>query len=355
MGRNVAVRSPKLSKTAKAVRMAAVSSGAQILRMSGGMWAGTKLAERMAAGLPLTTDALRTADMLRKDEWKVIDTAVVEEGVIRLRGIADLISAGLTTNISNGFGKTLFEYERVNDLDEAGVSMDGMTRTDDDTVEFDLRNLPLPIIHKDFNLNMRRLAASRERGESLDTMQARFAARRVTEKAEEILFAGYPRSFAGSQIYGYTNHPDRVQTLYGTGGAWTGAKTGEEMLVDVLTMITGLKALQFFGPYALYVGPDSEQALQKDFKTNSDKSVRMRLLEVDGLESIRVADSVPAGHIILVQLTSDVVTLVQGEPLQTVQWEINGGMQVNFKVLTIMVPLIRSNISNQTGIYDMHT
>jgi len=52
----------------------------------------------------------------------------------------------------------------------------------------------------------------------------------------------------------------------------------------------------------------------------------------------------------LVQMTSDTVRLVDGMPIQNVEWSSQGGMVHNYKVMTIRVPEIRSDDNGQCGI-----
>jgi hypothetical protein len=302
----------------------------------------------------ITSDVLRVLDTLRKDEWIAFDEALVEEGVIRLRGVGDLIERGLRKTIPNGLGKTMLEYEKVNDMNPAEVSLDGMAKTEGDRLEFVPGNLPLPITHKDFFLNLRTLLASRSRGEGLDTAQARVAGRLVAEKVEHMLFNGGPQ-FGGNPIYGYINHPNRNTVGFGTNGHWgQAAKTGADILADVQTMISLMEGDRFFsGPYMIYVPAGASVKLDDDFKANGDKTVRQRVLEVDRVAGIKVADQMPANTVVMVQLTSDVVQLVEGEPLQTIQWDIEGGFQVNFKAFTIQVPLIRADAQGRSGVVHM--
>lgn len=320
--------------------------------MAGGAWATQRLLAAIKAGRKLSTQELRTLDTLQKDEWKHFDDAVIEEGKLRLSGVADLISRGLTVSVPNAFGKTIFEYEKVTDMEDASVSMNGLTRTDNDRVEFDLAGLPLPIIHKDFNINLRTLEASRTRGEGLDTLQARISGRKVAEMQEQMLFVG-SKTFGGNPIYGYTTHPQRNTTNYGTGGAWSGSKTGDQILQDVLTMIGIAEADRAYGPYVLYVDSTSALYLNNDFKANSDKSIRQRLLEIEKLQDIKSSDKMVAGSVLLVQMLPETVVMVDGEPIQTIQWDVQGGMQVNFKVMCIQVPLVRVDAEGRSGIVHM--
>jgi hypothetical protein len=58
-------------------------------------------------------------------------------------------------------------------------------------------------------------------------------------------------------------------------------------------------------------------------------------------------------NVLLIQMTSDVVVMLNGADLQAIQWDVEGGMRINFKAMTIQVPLIRSDIDNRCGIVHM--
>lgn len=343
----------KKSTPAPAMR-AAVSTGRSFMGSGSGRWAGEQLLRALKEGKAFSPEALRTLDTLRKDEWKHLDEALVEEGQIRLRGVADLMAAGLTIPVANAMGRTIFEYEKVTDMNPAEVSLSGVARTEDDSQEFSLSQLPLAITHKDFNLNLRTLVASRTRGESLDTTQARTAGRLVAEAIENMYFNG-GKQFGGLTIPGLTTHEHRNTLDFATAGeAWDAAgKTGEEILTDVLRMIAAAEADRFYGPYWLYVPSTYSTVLEKDFKANSDKSIRQRLSEVDRLAKIQVADQLSDGNVVLVQATRDVVALIEGEPLQTVQWDIEGGFIIKMKAFAIQIPLVRSDAQGRSGVVHM--
>jgi uncharacterized linocin/CFP29 family protein len=335
---------------------AIVSSGRALMRGSSGKWAGEQLVRAASQGKPLTAQLLRTLNTLRRDEWIEFDTAITEEAVIQLNGVADLITANLVRPVPNSLGKTLFGYERATDMDDAQISMDPVSRTDYDRGDFDLAQVPLPITHKDWYLNLRVLSASREKGESLDTSTARLAGRKVAERSEQTLFQGAGKSFGGFPVYGYCTHPNRTTASYGTHGNWLNtntAKTGDDILNDVLTMLLAAQTARHFGPYWLYVSRDSSVKLSQDFKANTQGTIRERLLKVEGIDAVKSSDKMPAATVILVQHTSDVVQLLQGENLQTVQWDVEGGFHINFKAFQIQVPLIKADIAGRSGIVHM--
>jgi uncharacterized linocin/CFP29 family protein len=287
---------------------------------------------------------------LRKDEWKQFDEAIVKAAQQRLIGVADLYYRGLVYRISNGLGTTVLETETMSDTEDAQVSMDAATRGRRDRPEFNIGYLPLPIIHKDFQLDIRTLNASRTRGQALDTIQAEQCARKIAEKAESMLFTGLSTyTYGGGSIYGYLDYTHRNN--YTLEAHWNdSAATGETILADVLGMIQESIDARYHGPWVLYIPTNFQTALSEDFKANSDKSVRQRLLEVEGLSDIKVADFLTADNVLLVQMTSDVVRIVEGLAIQTIQWELEGGMLMNFKVMAIMVPQIRADYDNRCGI-----
>lgn len=317
---------------------------------STGRWAGEQMLRALQEGREITSSELRTLDILRKNEWEYYDEQLVSFAMTRLRLVADLRAAGLVRPVPNALGKTIFQYEKMTDMNPAGISLDGISRTEDDRQEFSIAGVPLPIIHKDFTLNLRTLSASRDRGEPLDTMQVQTAGRKIAETLEYITINGGP-TYGGMPIYGLLNHPDANVQNFGAWGQWAGAAvTGANILTDLLAMFTKLEGDQMYGPYNLYISHDLSIKLEEDFKANVSQTIRQRLMGVDRLNSITVLDQMPDATGVLVQMTPDVISLIDGEPLQTVQWDIEAGFKICFKAFTICVPLVRSNANGESGI-----
>lgn len=287
---------------------------------------------------------------LRREEWLALDTAVVGAARRRLIGVQDLYSRNLVYRLSNGLGSTVLETTVMSDTTDAEISMDGAVRMKKDRPDFTPGYLPLPLIHKDFQLDIRTLTASRNKGQALDTIQAESAARKVAEMAEFLLFNGYNSfAFGGGTLYGYTDHPQR--NIYTLEASWTDSSaTGETMLRDVIAMTQASIDDRHYGPWVLYVPTGYSAPLSEDFKANSDKSVRSRLMEVNGILDIRVADFLEDDNIVLVEMSTDNVRMVEGLSIQTVQWATEGGMILNFKVMAIMVPQIRADYDGRSGI-----
>lgn len=287
---------------------------------------------------------------LRKDEWMYMDEVVQRVSRERLVGIASLEAKGLVYNLANGMGTTVLEYEEMDDVLNAEMSMDGISRSKNDRPSYTTKYLPIPIIHVDYQINTRALQVSRNSGNALDTTKAEMAARRVSEYLENMLFTNTSYSFGGGTIYSYLNHPDRntqVLTLN-----WDSAsKTGAQIIADVLAMKQKSIADNHYGPWELYIPTAYETVLDGDYdSTTPGTTIRERIMKIEGIGAIKVVDRLTANNVLLVQMTSDVVRLVKGMGIQNVEWNSEGKFVNNYKVMTIQVPQIRSDQGGKSGI-----
>jgi hypothetical protein len=297
---------------------------------------------------------------LRRDEWKQLDDAVLDVSRERLGGIQDLIDKGLTFNLGNAMGTTVLEWHDVGDAMTAEMTMDGISRGKGDRLNFQHNYLPIPIVHVDYEINARVLAASRNMGNPLDTTSAERAARKILEKLETNLFTDTSYSFGETDtrgentIYSYLNHPDR--NLVSIGTHWDDLTTtiGATIVNQVLSLKeTSISALHY-GPWMLYIPTNYEVILDQDYSdsltSGTTNTIRDRILKIAGISGIKVIDTLPDDNVLLVQMTKDVVRLVRGLGLQNIQWGEEGNMVTKFKVLTIQVPQIRSDQNKKSGI-----
>lgn len=316
---------------------------------SGGYTAHGDVASRLLAN-GMNVSALRTNAVLRKEEWLQFDTAVIEIARQRLIAIGKFNELGLTFNIPNALGTTILQWEDVTDMEPAEVSMSGVTQGTEDRMEWSLNNMPIPIVHKDFRVNIRALEASRRLGQPLDVAQAQMAATLVMELLESLVFDGTAvTSQAGSLVRGLLTEPNR-----NTGNPtanWDTVATGEEVVGDIITMMEALQADNMYGPYGLWVTYASWNLMLEDFKANSDKTTIQRVQEMPNLSFILPTSNLGANVAVMHQLTNDVAQIVTGMQPTTIQWESQGGMVSHFKVMAIMVPRVRSTVTNQCGIF----
>lgn len=297
---------------------------------------------------------------LRRDEWKALDDAVMSIAQSRLQGVQDLISKGLTYTLGNAMGTTVLEWHDTGDAMEADISMDGISRGKNDRQTFQHNYLPIPIIHVDYEINARVLTASRNMGNPLDTISAERAARKVADKLESMLFTDTTYSWGTkdarnrNSIYSYINFPDR-ETLPITSWAASG-KTGKQIVQDILDAKQKSIAAKHYGPWTLYIPTAYETVIDGDYvgstpdTSATNRTIRERLLAITGINEIKVIDTLPTDNAVLVQMTPDVVRLVQGMGLQNIQWQTEGNFVNKFKVMTIQVPQIRSDRNGKTGI-----
>lgn len=309
---------------------------------------------RIENGKPVTQLVGNVGATLRKEEWKQIDDAVVISARERLRVVADIRGAGLTYNIPNGMGKTVLVTQSMTDISGAHIDMDPAKTTEADRPEFDLVNLPLPVIHKDFYFNARQIATSRNSGTPIDVTTAQLAARRVSEEAEKLALGISPTyTYGGGTIYGLTNFPHRItKSLTSPEDSDWSPKV---LIEEILQMRQASTDLFYYGPWVLYNSPAWDQYIDEDYSDlKGDNTVRDRIKKIEGISDVRTAQFLSGFQLVMVQMTSDVIRMVIGMEVQTLQWETLGGMRINFKVMAIMVPQLRSttaNInSNHTGI-----
>lgn len=302
------------------------------------------------------------ASSLRKEEWTRIDAQVQKVARLRLRAWSDLAASNLYR--VNGMAMTMLEHESMNDPGSAQVDMDALTEGKADTPLFSLQGIPLPITHGSFFYSSRTLQISRTRGSQIDTVMAEAVARRIAETIEGTVIGTitgirYGTSAFGytntAQVYGYTNFPQRLTKTDLT--APTGSNP-EATVQDVLEMLEQMSAQNFYGPFMLYHSTDWDKYLDNDYArlggNNATMTLRERLKKIEGIQDVRRIDSLKSATnpftFILVQMTSDVAQAIEGMPMQTIQWDSRGGLQTNFKVMTIMVPRLRADGAGQCGI-----
>jgi len=298
----------------------------------------------------ITTNAPAT---LRKDEWIRMDEAVVRAGRAQLRLVDDLNAMGLTYGGFDGMAVTVIQHQSMTDAGEADLSMDGLRKGRRDRPIFDIVNLPLPIAHADFHFSLREIMVSRNGGPPLDTTMAEQSSRKVMELIEKLTVGSLPTySYGGGTIYGLMNHPQRLtKTITApTAGGWTAAAT----IVQILDMIQKLQDKFFNGPYGVYLSSNWTQYLDNDYNVNySGETLRTRLAKIADIRFVRKLDYLPSGAtftLIVVQLSSDVIQMVNGMALTNLEWDSHGGLQKNFKIMAIQVPRLRTNTDLNIGI-----
>ena len=119
-----------------------------------------------------------------------MDSTVIQVARNELSITQRLIGKGLVYSLPNALGTMQLEWERMGDMGPADMQMTALVRGDTDRVSYDMQQLPIPIIFKEFNLNVRHLAASRNGSTPIDTTMAAIASRKVSERIEDLIITG---------------------------------------------------------------------------------------------------------------------------------------------------------------------
>lgn len=295
---------------------------------------------------------LVTNAVLRYDEWRTIDEAVIRVARQRLIGFDDLRNNGLVYNLGNAMATTVLTWEKMSDAMEAAVTIDPIKRTGGDQVDFTQVHTPIPVVHSDFTLSERILQESRNRGSGLDTIHIEQATRQVLVKLEDMLFGSTsPLKYDGNTIYTYLTEPN-INTTTLTAAWDASAATAAGIKDDVKAMKQASINAKYYGPWMLYVPTDYETVLDDDYSVSggSMKTIRQRIMDIDGIQGVRVVDRLPDDTVLLVTMSSDVVDLIDGLPIQNFMWDSEGGFVHNFKVMTIQVPRVKSDKDGNSGI-----
>ena len=294
----------------------------------------------------MNVNALRTNNLLRKDEWVELDQVVVDVAKERLIAVEDLRSRNLVHPLG-GLGTLFSEYEAQSDMTDATIDMSGVSPGEEDSTEWDLRAVPVPVIHKDFRIDIRRLEASRRLGNGVDFTQARVAARKVAEGAEKLVISGSGIKVDNKQIYGYRNHPNLISAAIATGKQWNSIAN---IYPGVLDMVSDAHGVNHYGPYILYVAKDVWPQLLAVYDDGSGQTARDRLLKIPQLEDVKPLDLLPDGEAVLVQMSRETVDLAIAQDLVTVEWNTMGGFVSHFKVLMVLTPRVKADYDGRLGV-----
>lgn len=308
--------------------------------------------------------ATHNAATLRKDDWIQIDEAVVQAARPRLRFFNDLRAAGLNVNLPNALGKTVWQYERQSDITPATVSMDGLRKGDSDRPLYDMQQMPLPIIHKDFSFSARQIAVSRNSNSPIDVTTAASASRMVAEKVERLaLGVDEDFNYGGGQVYGVCNYPNRLTMMFTN--PWMDNGYGYPvrnpywkpgiLQQEILHARRRLAERFHYGPYAIYHSSDLDEILDDDYNNDyngisNSLTLRERLKKIDQIQSIKTSEFLPPGTIIMLEMDPNTIQAVTGMDITTVQWQDQGGFEIHFKVICILLPRMKSDYYGRCGV-----
>ena len=314
----------------------------------------------------LSVAGLRSLSPLSDKAQVLVDKAVVEVGLERLVFAADLLAAGLTFPLTDPLSVTQLEWETISKAGGAQRTMSPSARGENQLPKRDIKRLPIYLTTDDFSIGIRTLKMSQRVGTPLDLSLVKSATRRVNEAIEDAAINGATTIDGQPLVVGGYTAPGLLTAPNANTGAlsvsWIAANvvgtTGPAIVNDVLAGISALQADKMFGPYNLYIGTAAGNTIEGDFKVNTSDTIRQRLerITVGGRAlNIRIADRMPGlstgVQMALVQMTSDVVEMVNGQPPTVIPWTSLDGFTLYWLVMAIMVPRVRSDYDGQSGVY----
>ncbi|MDR3197959.1 MAG: bacteriocin family protein [Planctomycetaceae bacterium] len=300
------------------------------------------------------------AATLRREDWIMIDRAVVTAARPRLRFFNELRSAGLNVDLPNALGKTVWQYERQSNITGATVSMDGIRKGDADRPMYDMEQMPLPVIHKDFSFSARQIAVARNSNSPIDASTAAAASQRVAEEVEKLaLGVAESYTFGGGKVYGLLNYPSRLTRVFTNPWYSNGERnpnwTPGILHKEILASRRALSDKQHYGPFVVYVSSDFDEVLDDDYNigtagVSSSITLRERLGKVDAIKAIRTSEFLPKGSLIMLEMDQNTIQAITGLDVTTIQWQTEGGFEIHFKVLCMLLPRLKSDFYGNCGI-----
>jgi hypothetical protein len=112
------------------------------------------------------------------------------------------------------------------------------------------------------------------------------------------------------------------------------------------------------GPYILYIPWQYLGRMMEDYTTGGasgypvNGTVYDRLKSIKGIDDIKATRYLATGNVVLVEMTSSSVQLINAMPMTVVDWEPSGSPNWThqFKVMTMAVPFLIADYDGRCGI-----
>lgn len=307
----------------------------------------------------LSIPALRALSPLSDKAQVLVDKAVVEVGLERLQFVADLMAEGLTYNLTDPLSVTQIEWEQISKTGGAQRTMAPGARGEFQMPKRRIKRLPVYLTTDDFSVGIRTLKMSQRIGQPLDVTLVKQATRRVNEGLEDAAINGATTGDGEDMVVDGYAAPGLLNAPSANTDAlpladWVTTPNGENVVTDVLGMISKLQADNKYGPYNLYLPTSVHTAFQKDYAAAKGEGTiitRLEKITVGGRPlRVREADRMPSTKVALVQMTSDVVELVQGQAPTVIPWTSLDGFTLFWLVMAIQIPRFRDDYDGQSGV-----
>lgn len=280
---------------------------------------------------------------LNREEWEMLDAAIIRRARQRLNVWNDVLSAGLRS--PGSLAEWYTKWRVASEVTAAEVTMDFETRIEEDRPDTKTYGVPVPIISKMFSIGRRELLTARANGTPLESMAAEEAAIAVSEKAEKMLIDGETGVvIQGSSISGLRTLSARYQ-----GSAQGDFGTLSNIYPTFIDLITQMGALRYHGPFRVYMA-NAQYNEMLEVYTDTGETAMERVLRLPKIASIEVNDLMAAGEFVAVQMDSNVLDIREAMPLQTRRWEAPNGTRMYFAVMMAAAPRLKTDYAGYSGI-----
>lgn len=290
------------------------------------------------------TPQLNATNTLTYEAWVEVDEQVM--GVARRERtiLADMEAAGLTTRVD--FGKTLYTVQRRTDTGEAEISMSPTTLTNKDRPGYELDQVPVPIVSKGFEYNIRETDGR----PYLVRDSVEDATAGVERTVQRMILGTVPVfSYGNAKAYGLYTHPYRITLAVGD---WN-ALTPEQVVQKVNAMKQAALDRGVRGPFVLYMPSGYAALFGLDYKAESDRTLYERITADPEIQEVKVDYFLRAKEPLLISWSSGYNRIVVGLETTAVQWGVMGPLATEYKVLCAKAPLFRAFYSDFDG--QLHT
>jgi len=144
----------------------------------------------------------------------------------------------------------VFGYDTLTEVANAAIDTNWPGRETLDIVNLTRSTVPIPVVHKEFEINKLDLASSRMTGTPLNTTSAESAGYKVGLEEDTLLILGYSADGTAYDINGLYNAAGNSRSAAGDWSSATNIPT------DINAMIAALMADNIFPPYNLVLNPD---------------------------------------------------------------------------------------------------
>lgn len=296
----------------------------------------------------LSERGLAVNSMLSRDEWVEMDSIVLQAARPLLRIVGELRSRNLIHPLG-GLGSLVSRWTRTSEVTRPTINMSGRG-SNRDLPESDRVDVPIPIIWKDAEIDLRSLLASRRMGDGIDVTAITEHSQVIAEEMERLVIglAGV-NNFNGIPLYGILNHPDR-NTVSATGD-WG---TIGNIVSTISAATAALRADLHYGQVMIYASENQyAQATEQFYDDGTGDNPLTRILRIPSIMGMESVPYLPDGTVVVVRMTNDVLDFAEPRQFRGVQlreWTTNDGMATGFKLMMVGAPRIKSKWGGKSGI-----